>query len=101
MELGGKVTITCEKTRYSADIEFKLKVTDDSIFLSDIRVICASLKPFIGGQELTNLIEGKIRLEDDVLYTFSGHWDDEITLVDKTTHVGPINLSITNETKFV
>ena len=26
MELGGKVTIVCEKTRYSADIEFKLKV---------------------------------------------------------------------------
>ncbi|CAF5196394.1 unnamed protein product, partial [Rotaria magnacalcarata] len=67
MELGGKVTIVCEKTRYSADIEFKLK-------------------PFIGGQELTNHIEGKIRLEKDVLYTFSGHWDDEIILVDKATN---------------
>ncbi|UJR10071.1 hypothetical protein I4U23_014293 [Adineta vaga] len=65
---GGKVTIICEKTRYSADIEFKLK-------------------PFIGGQELTNLIEGKIRLENDVLYTFSGHWDDEIILTDKATNV--------------
>jgi hypothetical protein len=32
MELGGKVTIVCEKTRYSADIEFKLKVRSyDSI----------------------------------------------------------------------
>ncbi|CAF0752138.1 unnamed protein product [Rotaria sp. Silwood1] len=67
MELGGKVTIVCEKTRYSADIEFKLK-------------------PFIGGQELTNHIEGKIRLEKDVIYTFSGHWDDEITIVDKATN---------------
>ncbi|CAF0732153.1 unnamed protein product [Rotaria sordida] len=67
MELGGKVTIVCEKTRYSADIEFKLK-------------------PFIGGQELTNHIEGKIRLEKDVIYTFSGHWDDEITMVDKATN---------------
>jgi hypothetical protein len=28
MELGGKVTIVCDKTRYSADIEFKLKVND-------------------------------------------------------------------------
>jgi hypothetical protein len=44
-------------------------------------------QPFIGGQELTNHIEGKIRLENDVIYTFSGHWDDEITLVDKATNV--------------
>ncbi|CAF0861310.1 unnamed protein product [Adineta ricciae] len=76
MELGGKVTITCEKTRYSADIEFKLK-------------------PFIGGQELTNLVEGKIRLEDDVLYTFSGHWDDEIILIDKTTHMKSVLWKVT------
>jgi hypothetical protein len=48
------------------------------------------LKPFIGGQELTNLIEGQIRLEKDVIYTFSGHWDDEITLVDKATNVSSI-----------
>lgn len=26
MELGGKISIICEKTGYSADIEFKLKV---------------------------------------------------------------------------
>jgi len=26
MELGGKVTINCEKTGYSAEIDFKLKV---------------------------------------------------------------------------
>lgn len=32
MELGGKVTIVCEKTRYSVDIEFKLKVEIISIF---------------------------------------------------------------------
>ncbi|CAF3708692.1 unnamed protein product [Adineta steineri] len=76
MELGGKVTIVCEKTRYSADIEFKLK-------------------PFIGGQELTNLIEGKIRLEKDVIYTFSGHWDDEIILTDKTTNAKSIFWKVT------
>ncbi|CAF2906428.1 unnamed protein product [Rotaria sp. Silwood2] len=76
MELGGKVTIVCEKTRYSADIEFKLK-------------------PFIGGQELTNHIEGKIRLEKDVIYTFSGHWDDEITLVDKTTNAKSVFWRVT------
>jgi len=26
-------------------------------------------------------------LEKDVIYTFSGHWDDEITIVDKATNV--------------
>jgi hypothetical protein len=26
MELGGKISIICEKTRYSTDMEFKLKV---------------------------------------------------------------------------
>ncbi|CAF1326772.1 unnamed protein product, partial [Adineta ricciae] len=76
MELGGKVTIVCEKTRYSADIEFKLK-------------------PFIGGQELTNHIEGKIRLEKDVIYTFSGHWDDEITIVDKATNAKSVFWKVT------
>jgi hypothetical protein len=88
MELGGKVTIVCEKTQYSADIEFKLKV--EIIFFSFFRIIFFLLKPFIGGQELTNLIEGQIRLEKDVIYTFSGYWDDEITLVDKATNVSLI-----------
>jgi hypothetical protein len=37
MELGGKVTIVCEKTRYLADIEFKLKV--EIIFFSFFRII--------------------------------------------------------------
>ena len=86
MELGGKVTIVCEKTRYSADIEFKLKVLNScQIFHEWKQYLC--FQPFIGGQELTNHIEGKIRLEKDVIYTFSGHWDDEITIVDKATNV--------------
>lgn len=86
MELGGKVTIVCEKTRYSADLEFKLKVGIIDDF--DIPLTLAFLaKPFIGGQELTNYIEGRIRLEDDIMYTFSGRWDDEITLVDTATNV--------------
>lgn len=34
-----------------------------------------------------NLIEGKIRFEKNVLYTFSGYWNDEIILLDKTTNV--------------
>ncbi len=52
------------------------------------------MKPFIGGQELINLIEGKIRLEEDVIYTFSGHWDDEIILVDRATNVSRNNFQI-------
>lgn len=28
MELGGQVTITCEKTNYSTEMEFKLKVSE-------------------------------------------------------------------------
>jgi hypothetical protein len=53
------------------------------------------LKPFIGGTELTNLIEGKIRFEKDVVSTFSGHWDDEIILVDKATNVSFIEFEFT------
>jgi hypothetical protein len=49
------------------------------------------LKPFIGGLELMNFIEGKIRLEKDVIYTFSGRWDDEIILLDKATNVSLSN----------
>lgn len=30
MELGGKVTIDCEKTGYFTELEFKLKVLDQS-----------------------------------------------------------------------
>jgi hypothetical protein len=87
MELGGKVTIVCEKTRYSADIEFKLKVGIlDPIDIPLTRAFF-KFKPFIGGQELTNYIEGRIRLEDDIMYTFCGRWDDEITLVDTATNV--------------
>ena len=90
MELGGKVTIVCEKTRYSADIEFKLKVLVLFPYFLLLTWVFCYFQPFIGGQDLTNHIEGKIRLEKDVIYTFSGHWDDEIILVDKATNVNII-----------
>lgn len=32
MELGGKVTIDCEKTNHRAELEFKLKVRDGPHF---------------------------------------------------------------------
>ena len=90
MELGGKVTIVCEKTRYSADIEFRLKV--GSMLDASTTTIDRCSQPFIGGQDLSNYIEGKIRLEDDVMYRFSGRWDDEITLTDAATNVSRRNL---------
>ena len=34
MELGGKVTIECEKTGYKTDLEFKLKVCSLGFYLS-------------------------------------------------------------------
>jgi hypothetical protein len=33
MELGGVVTIKCEKTGYSAELEFKLKVCSPVVFV--------------------------------------------------------------------
>ncbi|KAG7454676.1 hypothetical protein MATL_G00262340 [Megalops atlanticus] len=57
LELAGQVTITCEKTGYSAQLEFKLKIA------------------------------GKIKLGKEVLATLEGHWDSEIFINDKKTGV--------------
>uniref|UniRef100_A0AAY4DEY7 Oxysterol-binding protein n=1 Tax=Denticeps clupeoides TaxID=299321 RepID=A0AAY4DEY7_9TELE len=64
LELGGKITIDCEKTKYSAEMEFKLK-------------------PFLGSSYNVNQISGKIRLGDDVLATVEGHWDGEVFLQER------------------
>ncbi|XP_051544153.1 oxysterol-binding protein-related protein 8 isoform X5 [Myxocyprinus asiaticus] len=66
LELGGQVTITCEKTGYSAQLEFKLK-------------------PFLGSSDSVNQINGKIKLGKEVLATLEGHWDSEIFINDKKT----------------
>ncbi|XP_022251437.1 oxysterol-binding protein-related protein 8-like [Limulus polyphemus] len=63
MELGGKVTITCEKTGYQTELEFKLR-------------------PFLGGPELCNLVSGKIKLGKETLATIEGHWDAVIYFKD-------------------
>ncbi|XP_053572742.1 oxysterol-binding protein-related protein 8 isoform X2 [Bombina bombina] len=68
LELGGNVTITCEKTGYSAILEFKLK-------------------PFLGSEDSVNQISGKIKLGKEVLATLHGHWDSEILIQDKKTDV--------------
>lgn len=66
MELGGKVTIECEKTGYSTEIEFKLK-------------------PFLGGTEQTNCITGRLRLGKETLATLEGYWDGVIYIKDRRT----------------
>ncbi|XP_051974083.1 oxysterol-binding protein-related protein 8-like isoform X3 [Xyrauchen texanus] len=66
LELGGQVTIACEKTGYSAQLEFKLK-------------------PFLGSSDNVNQINGKIKLGKEVLATLEGHWDSEIFINDKKT----------------
>jgi len=58
MELGGTVTITCEKTEMKCEIEFKTK-------------------PFFGGDY--NVVVGKITHKKKVLYTFTGKWDKQLT----------------------
>ncbi|KAM8939863.1 oxysterol-binding protein-related protein 5 isoform 2-T2 [Pelodytes ibericus] len=63
MELGGKVTIDCQKTRYTTELEFKLK-------------------PFFGGCETLNQICGKIKVGGEVLANVDGHWDREVYLQD-------------------
>ncbi|XP_078273299.1 oxysterol-binding protein-related protein 8 isoform X5 [Rhinoraja longicauda] len=71
LELGGRVNITCEKTGYSAIIEFKLK-------------------PFLGSNNNVNQIFGKIKLGSEVLANLEGHWDGEVIINDKKTGVSEI-----------
>ncbi|XP_015591922.1 oxysterol-binding protein-related protein 8 isoform X2 [Cephus cinctus] len=66
MELGGKINITCEKTGYQTELEFKLK-------------------PFLGGSEQMNQVVGRIRLGKETLATISGYWDGQIMITDKRT----------------
>lgn len=64
LELGGKITIDCEKTKCSAELEFKLK-------------------PFLGGACSVNQISGKIRMGEDVMATIEGHWDGEVFIQER------------------
>lgn len=68
MELGGKVSISCEKTGYFTEIEFKLK-------------------PFLGGPEQTNCIFGRLKLGKETLATIEGYWDGIIYIKDRRTGV--------------
>ncbi|XP_075894242.1 oxysterol-binding protein-related protein 5 isoform X2 [Nelusetta ayraudi] len=64
LELGGKVTIECEKTKCSSELEFKLK-------------------PFLGGACSVNQISGKICVGEEVVATIDGHWDSEVFIQEK------------------
>ncbi|XP_028917229.1 oxysterol-binding protein-related protein 5 [Ornithorhynchus anatinus] len=64
MELGGKVTVSCAKNNYQAELEFKLK-------------------PFFGGISSLNQISGKIKSGDEVLANLYGHWDGEVLIQDQ------------------
>ncbi|XP_028306504.1 oxysterol-binding protein-related protein 8 isoform X2 [Gouania willdenowi] len=68
LELGGQITIACEKTGYSAQLEFRLK-------------------PFLGSSDSVNQVSGKIKLGKEVLATLEGHWDSEIFINDKKTGI--------------
>ncbi|XP_035897968.1 oxysterol-binding protein-related protein 8 isoform X8 [Anopheles stephensi] len=67
MELGGKVSIECENTGYKTELEFKLK-------------------PFLGGNEYTNLVVGKLKLGKETMASINGHWDSEIRIKDSRTN---------------
>lgn len=64
LELGGKVTIECEKTKCFTELEFKLK-------------------PFLGGSCSVNQISGKIYVGEELLATVDGHWDSEVFIHEK------------------
>ncbi|CAN9498790.1 unnamed protein product [Ophioblennius macclurei] len=66
LELGGKITIECEKTKCLTELEFKLK-------------------PFFGGACSVNQISGKIFMGEELLATVDGHWDGEVFIHEKRT----------------
>ncbi|XP_043495980.1 oxysterol-binding protein-related protein 8 isoform X4 [Polistes fuscatus] len=80
MELGGKIDIECEKTRYHTELEFKLK-------------------PFLGGSEQMNQVVGRIRLGKETLATISGYWDGQIMITDKRTGQESVFFNPTTEVR--
>lgn len=64
MELGGSVKIACDRTSYTAELDFKLK-------------------PFLSGSDGMNACSGKIKLGKETLADLSGHWDSTMYLTDR------------------
>nr|CAB3264584.1 oxysterol-binding protein-related protein 8 [Phallusia mammillata] len=80
MEFGGKVTIACEKTGYTTELEFKLK-------------------PLLGGGGKLNEITGRILVGQRVLATLSGCWDQTVHLTDLNKGTVSVFWSATDEVK--
>ncbi|XP_005384280.1 PREDICTED: oxysterol-binding protein-related protein 5 isoform X2 [Chinchilla lanigera] len=64
LELGGKVTIACEKNNLQVELDFKLK-------------------PFFGGSTNINQISGKIMSGEEVLARLTGHWDRDVFIKEE------------------
>ncbi|KAM6161359.1 oxysterol-binding protein-related protein 5 isoform 1-T1 [Erethizon dorsatum] len=64
LELGGKVTIACEKNNLQVELDFKLK-------------------PFFGGSTSINQISGKIMSGEEVLARLTGHWDRDVFIKEE------------------
>ncbi|XP_021120103.1 oxysterol-binding protein-related protein 5 isoform X2 [Heterocephalus glaber] len=64
LELGGKVTIACEKNNLQVELDFKLK-------------------PFFGGSTHINQISGKIMSGEEVLARLTGHWDRDVFIKEE------------------
>ncbi|KAM9372818.1 oxysterol-binding protein-related protein 5 [Phaethornis superciliosus] len=80
MELGGKVTIDCEKTNHRAELEFKLK-------------------PFFGGSTSINQISGKIKSGEEVLASLDGHWDGEVHITESKNGTAEMFWNPTSEVR--
>jgi len=80
MELGGKVSIECERTGYKTELEFKLR-------------------PFLGGGDLTNGVSGRLKLGNETLMMIDGHWDDKVKMTDKKTGQEEVLWQVTPEIK--
>jgi len=78
MELTGQVTISCKKTGYYAEIDFKSK-------------------PMFGGEY--NTLSGKICKWDKVLYFISGKWDGKMMIEATETSNSSVLFQPTKETR--
>jgi hypothetical protein len=45
------------------------------------------LQPFLGSDESSNRVVGRIKLGSETLATIEGHWDQEVHIVDKSSGV--------------
>lgn len=73
MELGGKVTIDCEKTNHRAELEFKLKVRDITTPILNESQACPRAPGKVWPYTLEHLCTGNICMYDGVAYPERRH----------------------------